>query len=29
MPGWFGIAASFDDVQFGRDDCLPFRYSDL
>lgn len=29
MPGWFGIAASFDDVEFGRDDCLPFRYSDL
>jgi hypothetical protein len=29
MPGWYGIAAFFDDVEFGRDDCLPFRFSDL
>jgi hypothetical protein len=26
MPGWHGIAAAFDDVQFGRDDCIPSRY---
>lgn len=26
MPGWFGIAASFDDVQFDRDDCVPSRF---
>jgi hypothetical protein len=25
-PGWFGIAASFDDVQFDRDDCVPSRF---
>jgi hypothetical protein len=25
-PGWFGIAATFDDVQFGRDDCVPSRF---
>lgn len=29
MPGWYGVAASFDDVQFGRDDSLPLRFSDL
>lgn len=29
MPGWHGIAASFDDVQFGRDDRLPLRFGDL
>ena len=29
MPGWYGIAASFDDVQFGRDDSLPLRFGDL
>jgi hypothetical protein len=23
MPGWFGIAAAFDDLEFGRDDQLP------
>ncbi|MGB7847981.1 MAG: PilZ domain-containing protein [Candidatus Acidiferrum sp.] len=23
MPGWFGIAASFDDFAFGRDDMIP------
>jgi hypothetical protein len=27
MPGWYGIAASFDDVQFGRDDSIPMRFS--
>jgi hypothetical protein len=26
MPGWFGIAASFDDVQFDRDDRIPSRF---
>ena len=26
MPGWYGIAASFDDVQFDRDDCVPSRF---
>lgn len=26
VPGWFGIAASFDDVEFDRDDCLPYHY---
>jgi hypothetical protein len=26
MPGWFGIAASFDDVQFDRDDSVPSRF---
>lgn len=25
-PGWFGIAATFDDVQFDRDDCVPTRF---
>lgn len=25
MPGWFGIAASYDDVQFDRDDGIPGR----
>jgi hypothetical protein len=25
-PGWFGIAASFDDVQFDRDDRVPARF---
>jgi hypothetical protein len=28
-PGWFGIAASFDDVQFDRDDCVPSRFDDV
>jgi hypothetical protein len=27
MPGWFGIAASFDDLQFGRDDGQPARFN--
>jgi hypothetical protein len=26
MPGWYGIAASFDDVQFDRDDRVPTRF---
>jgi c-di-GMP-binding flagellar brake protein YcgR len=26
MPGWYGIAATFDDVQFDRDDCVPTRF---
>jgi hypothetical protein len=25
-PGWYGIAASFSDVQFDRDDCVPSRF---
>jgi hypothetical protein len=27
MPGWFGIAASFDDLEFDRDDDIPTRYA--
>ena len=26
MPGWYGIAAAFDDVQFDRDDHIPSRF---
>jgi hypothetical protein len=26
MPGWYGVAASFDDVQFDRDDRVPSRF---
>jgi hypothetical protein len=26
VPGWFGVAASFDDVQFDRDDGIPSRF---
>ncbi len=26
MPAWFGVAASFDDVQFDRDDGIPSRF---
>jgi hypothetical protein len=26
VPGWFGVAAAFDDVQFDRDDGLPSRF---
>src|SRR5216684_7160425 len=26
MPGWYGIAAAFDDVQFDRDDRMPSRF---
>ena len=25
-PGWHGVAASFDDVQFDRDDSIPSRF---
>lgn len=25
-PGWFGVAATFDDVQFDRDDLVPSRF---
>jgi PilZ domain-containing protein len=27
MPGWFGIAVSFDDFAFDRDDNVPGRFS--
>jgi hypothetical protein len=26
MPGWYGLAATFDDVEFDRDDGLPTRF---
>lgn len=26
MPGWYSIAATFNDVQFDRDDFVPSRY---
>ena len=26
MPGWFGIAASFEDLEFDRDDDIPTRH---
>ena len=26
MPGWYGLAACFDDVQFGHDDKVPSRF---
>jgi hypothetical protein len=26
MPGWYGVAAAFDDVAFDRDDRLPSRF---
>jgi c-di-GMP-binding flagellar brake protein YcgR len=26
MPGWYGVAAAFDDVHFDRDDGLPSRF---
>jgi hypothetical protein len=26
MPGWYGVAVAFTDVQFDRDDGLPFRF---
>ena len=26
MPGWFGVAASFDDLKFDRDDGVPSRF---
>lgn len=25
-PGWYGIAASFDDMEFDRDDLVPARF---
>ena len=25
-PAWYGVAASFDDVQFDRDDRVPARF---
>lgn len=27
MPGWFGVAASFEDFAFDRDDNVPTRFS--
>jgi PilZ domain len=27
MPGWFGIAANFEDFAFDRDDNIPMRFS--
>jgi hypothetical protein len=29
MPGWYGIAATFDDVTFDRDDFVPQRFMGL
>ena len=29
VPGWFGVAAAFDDVQFDRDDGMPSRFLKL
>jgi len=29
MPGWFGIAASFDDLKFDRDDGNPSRFPSI
>lgn len=26
VPGWFGVAATFDDVEFDRDDSVPTRF---
>lgn len=26
MPGWYGIAAAYDDLQFDRDDRVPSRF---
>ncbi len=28
-PGWFGVAATFDDVQFDRDDIVPSRFQGI
>jgi hypothetical protein len=28
VPGWFGIAANFDEVSFDRDDFIPSRFLD-
>jgi PilZ domain len=29
MPGWYGVAASFDDLKFDRDDGVPSRFPEL
>lgn len=29
MPGWFGVAASFDDLEFDRDDNIPAYQSSI
>jgi PilZ domain-containing protein len=29
MPGWFGVAASFDDLEFDRDDTVPIPHFDV
>jgi hypothetical protein len=29
MPGWFGVAASFDDLEFDRDDNIPSHPSSI
>jgi hypothetical protein len=29
MPGWFGVAASFDDLEFDRDDNIPSYQSSI
>ena len=29
MPGWFGVAALFDDMSFDRDDRVPSRFLNL
>jgi len=26
MPGWYGVAVTFTDVQFDRDDGIPYRF---
>jgi len=26
MPGWYGVAATFDELAFDRDDCVPSRF---
>jgi len=26
MPGWYGVAVAFTDVQFDRDDGMPSRF---
>jgi c-di-GMP-binding flagellar brake protein YcgR len=29
MPGWYGVAALFDDMSFDRDDRVPARFLNL
>jgi hypothetical protein len=29
MPGWYGVAALFDDMSFDRDDRVPARFLKL